>query len=63
MTLREKALERALLCVCEEAPQDHDWPPFMVAVSNALHLLTNRITPAEYLKATGGTCRDSMLMR
>jgi hypothetical protein len=49
---RERALERALLRLCEECPREHDWPPYQVAVSNALHLLTNRIAPADYLKAT-----------
>ncbi len=63
MTKREKALERALLRLCEECPQDHDWPPYMAAVSNALHLLTGRITPLEYLRATGGDGRDSLHMR
>lgn len=63
MSLREKALEQALLILCEECPKDHNWPPFQAAVSNALHLLTNRVTPAEYLQATGGKTRDSLHMR
>lgn len=51
-TNREKALEHALLRLCEECPIDHMWPPYRTAVSNALHLLTHRITAAEYLAAT-----------
>jgi hypothetical protein len=52
MTTREKALERALLRLCEECPAEHVWPAYKAAVSDALHLLTQRITPAEYLAAT-----------